>query len=427
MAGKSTYVQVGKHKMALSNLSKPLYPDPEILKAEVIQYYLTVAPTLLNHVKHRALSLVRFPDGIEGEQFFQKNRPEWAPDWIEYVSLGKESKKQYVMPTNEASIVWLANLACLELHQIHARKPHFSNPDYIVYDLDPPETYEFEVLKDIAVALKMHLESYGYEVFLKTTGGKGLHLITPVNALHSFDECFEAAKEVAQPFVRKNKLTTLHIKKESRKGRVLVDIYRNRPSQTIISAYSLRGRPGAPVAMPITWEELNDISSSQHFTLPEVVEKINSDGDAWAGMAAYAVDIHTKRKSRSFVKELGSNPKHKSPEQLKAYEQKRDFSKTPEPKARYEGGDNTGFTIHRHHASHLHYDLRLEMDGVLKSWAVPKGMPPRPGIKRLAVATEDHPMEYLTFEGAIPKGQYGGGKMWIYANGRYEITKKKKD
>lgn len=427
MAKKSTFVKVGKHRLELTNLSKPLYHDPEVLKAEVVQYYLSIAPTILTHLKGRGLSLVRFPDGVDGEQFFQKNVPDWAPDWIERASLGKESKKDYVVATDEASLVWLANLACLELHQMHGRKPHFESPDYIVYDLDPPESYDFNQLIDISKRLKIHLETYGYECFIKTTGGKGLHVVTPIIPQYTFDECFEAAKDLAQPFVNKHADTTLNIKKDARKGRVLIDIYRNRTSQTIIAAYSLRGKEGAPVAMPLSWDELDGLQSAQDFTIFNVLEKINSDGDAWEGMEAFGVEIHTKRKNETYKKSLKENPKHKSPEQLKSYQQKRDFSKTPEPEGLYAGGDNTGFVIHRHHASHLHYDLRLEQDGVLRSWAVPKGMPPRPGIKRLAVATEDHPLEYITFEGEIPKSQYGGGQMWIYANGRYKITKTKKD
>jgi len=428
MARSSKHVQLGKYKLELSNLEKELYPDDGILKAEVIQYYLTVGPTLLNHVKGRALSLVRFPDGIYGEQFFQKNRPDWAPDWIEYTRLGSEDKKDYIIATNEASLVWLANLACLELHQMHAKRPHFDNPDYIVYDLDPPESdYDFQDLKPIAFSLKEHLEGLGYDVFLKTTGGKGLHLLTPVQPKWTYQECFDAAKDAAVPFVEKNANTTLHIKKDARKGRVLIDIYRNRNGQTIIAPYSLRGREGAPVSMPITWEHLEDLDSPKELNIATVTDML-SDGDVWEGFGAYAVPIHTRRKTvKTNKKTLGKNDKHKSPEQLEEYGKKRDFAKTPEPEGLFTGGDGTGFTVHRHHASHLHYDLRLEEDGVLKSWAVPKGLPPRPGIKRLAVATEDHPMEYLTFEGEIPKGQYGGGKMWVYANGRYEITKRKKD
>jgi len=118
---------------------------------------------------------------------------------------------------------------------------------------------------------------------------------------------------------------------------------------------------------------------------------------------------------------------YKTPEQLSGYQQKRDFSKTSEPPADLVVGFDQAFVVHRHHASRLHYDLRLEENGTLRSWAVPRGLPPRPGIKRLAVQVEDHPIEYLTFEGTIPKGQYGGGNMWRYALGKYEKTKDKKN
>src|SRR6187431_658426 len=185
MAKKSQWAQVGKRKLELSNLEKVLFPDDHILKAEVIAYYLNIAPTLLNHVKGRALTLIRFPDAIHGESFYQKNRPEWAPDWLEFVTLGKE-KKDYIIATEPASLVWLANLAALELHQLHGRKPHFDNPDYMVFDLDPPEGYRFADLIPIALELKAHIEGYGYTPFVKTTGGKGMHICCPLEPRWDF-------------------------------------------------------------------------------------------------------------------------------------------------------------------------------------------------------------------------------------------------
>lgn len=427
MAKKSQWVQIGKRKIELSNLDKVLFPEDGIVKAEVIEYYLKIAPTLLTHVKGRALTLIRFPDGIHGEMFYQKNRPEWAPDWIEFALLGKEEKKDYIIATEPASLVWLANLAALELHQLHSRKPSFDHPDYMVFDLDPPEGYHFQDVVDIAFDLKVHVEEFGYTPFVKTTGGKGVHVCCPLEPVRDFHQVFEAAQLIAQPFVdsHKNRLT-LHIKKEARKGRVLVDIYRIRSGQSIVSPYSIRGRVGAPVSMPLKWEELRTLKTPGEFNIRTALEKVISDGDAWEGMDAFAVDLHTHRKQKS-AKKLPASRKHKSPEQLESYEKKRDFSKTPEPVARVIDGSGNNFVVHRHHASHLHYDLRLEKDGVLKSWAVPRGMPPHPGIKRLAVQTEDHPLEYLTFDGKIPKGQYGAGEMWIYALGKYQITKDKKD
>jgi DNA ligase D-like protein (predicted ligase)/DNA ligase D-like protein (predicted polymerase)/DNA ligase D-like protein (predicted 3'-phosphoesterase) len=440
--------QVGRRTLELSNLTKVLYPDDHIVKAELIQYYLKIAPSILAHVKGRPLSVVRYPDGIGGESFFQKNRPEWAPEWLEHVTLGEE-KKDYVIATEDASLVWLANLACIELHQMHSRAPHFERPDYIVYDLDPPEAFRFSDVAGLASEFREHLERFGYHPFVKTTGRKGLHILTPIEPKWGFDKAFEAAKAIAQPFVDSHPSSlTLQIKKEHRKGKVLLDIYRNRPSQTIVSAYSVRGLPGAPVSTPLQWEELSSIESPKIFDLRSVPQRVSENGDRWEAMAAYATALHTERSSpRSMT---GSNllspalsvrggegvdgsatrkhsRKHKTPEQLEAYSRKRSFEKTPEPPPEADiTGQGSAFVVHRHHASRLHYDLRLEQNGVLKSWAVPKGLPPRPGIMRLAVNVEDHPLEYVNFEGAIPKGEYGGGMMWKFAQGRYEITKEKK-
>lgn len=429
MAKKSQWVQVGRRRLELSNLDKPLYPKDGIVKAEVIGYYHKLAPTFLRHAKGRPLTLVRFPDGVGGEMFFQKNRPGWAPEWIESVALGsKEEKKDYVLALEEASMVWLANLACLELHQMHSRRPHYDKPDYMVFDLDPPEGYKFANIVSIAVDLKKYLMDFGYHVFVKTTGGKGVHVVVPLEPRWDFDKIFETLQILAKPFVEaNNKTLTLHLNKEARKGRVLIDIFRNRPGQTIISAYSLRGRDGAPVSTPLPWEELKTTTDPRVFNLTSVMDRVVSEGDPWESIGAYACEIHTERKKAAAPKKVAPSAHHKEPEQLKTYSRKRDFGKTPEPAARVIPGKGNAFVVHRHHATNLHYDLRLEQEGVLKSWAVPRGLPPRPGVKRLAVTTEDHPMEYLTFDGKIPKGQYGGGDMWIYALGRYEITKEKKD
>jgi DNA ligase D-like protein (predicted ligase)/DNA ligase D-like protein (predicted polymerase)/DNA ligase D-like protein (predicted 3'-phosphoesterase) len=454
----SQITQVGKRKIELSNLGKVLYPDDHITKAQLIEYYLKIAPTILAHLKGRPLSLVRYPDGIGGESFFQKNRPGWAPDWIEHVALGEE-KKDYVIATEEATLVWLANLACIELHQMHSRAPHFDKPDYITYDFDPPDGFKFPRVAELALEFKEHLEGFGYHPFVKTTGRKGLHVVTPIEPKRGFHEAFEAAKAVAQPFVESHATAlTLQIKKDYRAGKVLLDIYRNRPSQTIVAAYSARGLPGAPVSTPLHWEELNTLESSKAFGLATVPQRVIENGDPWEAIAAYATPLHTARKSG--VRELvpafspgDSSPgaagqvppqkdanksahskarasasrKYKTPRQLETYSRKRAFDKTPEPPPAEITGRGNAFVVHRHHASRLHYDLRLEQGGVLKSWAVPKGLPPRPGIKRLAVSVEDHPLEYVNFEGAIPKGEYGGGMMWKFAQGRYEITKQKKD
>jgi bifunctional non-homologous end joining protein LigD len=444
MPSRSSQVtQVGKRRIELSNLNKVLYPEDGFIKAQLIEYYFKIAPTILAHVKGRPLSVVRYPDGIGGESFYQKNRPDWAPEWLEHVTLGEE-QKNYVIASEDASLVWLANLACIELHQMHSRAPHFEAPDYIVYDFDPPEGYAFPRVAALALEFKEHLETLGYHPFVKTTGRKGLHVLTPIEPKWSFTAAFEASKAVAQPFVDAHGSTlTLQIKKDYRAGKVLLDIYRNRQSQTIIAAYSVRGSAGAPVSTPLQWDELAALESSKAFNLSNVPQRVIENGDPWEAIAAYATPLHTASgrsrkkvtaRSKPGIQNIVPSPasapdfrKHKTPGQLESYSRKRSFDKTPEPPPAAIIGGGSAFVVHRHHASRLHYDLRLEQNGVLKSWAVPKGLPPRPGVKRLAVNVEDHPLEYVNFEGAIPKGEYGGGMMWKFAQGRYEITKEKKD
>ncbi|MGH9822454.1 MAG: non-homologous end-joining DNA ligase, partial [Blastocatellia bacterium] len=439
--------KVGNRELELSNLAKVLFPEDGIIKAELIEYYLKIAPTVLKHVRGRPLSLVRFPDGIHGESFFQKNMPEWVPKWIERVAIGEgEDKVEYAIAKEDATLVWLANMACIELHQVHSRLPELDSPDYIVWDLDPPERYHFPDVVDLALKLKELLENCGYHTFVKTTGGKGVHVVTPIETHWNFDEVRDAALDIAKTFIERNpRQTTLQIKKDARAGRVFIDIYRNRPHQTIVSAYSVRGRAGAPVSMPLSWPELERVEDPMEFNLRNAVDRVIHEGDAWEAIGAYATGIHTD-KSRSPAqgsKKNESNGDSKdadpegengpdqenaaTPESLTDYARKREFDKTPEPPPGPAGGEGNSFVLHRHHATRLHYDLRLETNGALRSYAVPKGLPPRPGIKRLAVNTEDHPLRYTSFEGTIPKGQYGAGNMWIYATGKYDILKQKKD
>ncbi len=429
MPRKAQLTQVGKHKLEISNLDKVLWPHDGILKAELIEYYLKIAPTILAHLRGRPLSFVRFPDGIDGESFFQKNRPKWAPGWLDHEVIGEPGDSlDYVLASDEASMVWIANHACIEVHHLHSRRPRFDNPDYFVVDLDPPEGYPFPGVVELAFRVREHLESHGYHPFAKTTGRKGIHVVAPIEPKWDFDTVFAAARGMFQPFVRAHSAaTTLHIKKEARQGKVLVDVFRNRPAQTIVAAYSVRGSAGAPVSMPLAWEELEQLADPGEYNLRTAADKVLSEGDPWEGMGAYAVRLHTDRKPAKKKKTPAKSRTHKTPDQLVSYAGRRSFEKTPEPAPEVEGGDGNAFVVHRHHASRLHYDLRLERDGVLKSWAVPKGLPPRPGIKRLAVQVEDHPLEYLTFEGRIPKGEYGAGPMWVYALGRYEVTNDKKD
>ncbi|MBX2817696.1 MAG: non-homologous end-joining DNA ligase [Saprospiraceae bacterium] len=426
---KFQLTQVGKHKIKLTNLDKVLFPESGIIKAELVNYYLQMSSTMQRYIKNRPLSLIRYPDGIDQHQFFQKDKPQWAPKWIDTVALGKTKKKEYMLANNDAVMVFLANLASVEFHVTQDKAPNNDIPNFFIFDLDPEPGQSFEQIKDIAYRLREFVDALGYRSFVKTSGGKGIHLFIPIEPVYDYDTMFAAVESIGKDFVLANpKECTLKIKKEARKGKMLIDIYRNRASQTIIAPYSVRGRKGGPVSMPMSWERLESVTSPNQFHLRNVYQIVKDEGDAWEGFASYASFLHTDTSNRTAVEVVLPESEHyKTPAQLEAYAKKRDFGKTPEPAPSVLTTDGNAFVVHRHHASSLHYDLRLEKDGTLLSWAVPKGLPHKPGIKRLAVETEPHPIQYLQFDGEIPKGEYGGGMMWIYARGKYEITKEKKN
>ncbi len=421
MPSKYVHTEVEGRKLKLSNLDKVLFPDPGILKAEVVQYYMEVADDFLFHIRDRPLTLIRYPDGVHKQKFYAKEKPKWTPEWIESVKI-EHSKEpiNYLVARSKATVIWLANLAALEIHPMQMTIDSMDNPDHYIFDLDPPESQGFEHVKEIAFALRDFLEKYDYTPFVKTSGGKGLHILVPIEPLYTHEEMVDSVKTLAQKFVQENKAScTLNIQKEKRQGKTLIDIYRNHMAQTTVAPYSLRGKPSAPISMPLSWEKLEEIEDSQHFTLRNYRDYLEESRTAWADYASSAAKLHDN------TSEIQVDPEIEK--KLADYIEKRNFENTPEPGLTAEKVTNDRYVIQLHDASNLHYDLRLEIDGVLKSWAIPKGLPIRKGIKRMAIETEPHPLKYLNFEGVIPKGEYGAGSMWIYETGKYTTTELTKD
>jgi len=408
---KEIITEIEGRRIKLSNLQKVLYPSVGIVKAEIINYYITAAPYILKYISQRPLTLIRFPDGVLANRFYSKNKPNWTPQWVASVKVAKDDDITYIMANEIATLAWTANLATLELHPMQIRSNHLKYADHFIFDLDPPETSNFEVVIKLALNLKPFLESFGYHPFIKTSGGKGLHIYVPIIPQYDNDRLVSTLKSLAKAYIKIDPSVTLKMNKEKRKGKVLLDIYRNHKSQTCVAAYSTRGKEGAPVSTPITWEELPNIKSSKEFNIHSVLDRLKTVGDPWDGFYDHAVPLHDQET--------------KPEENLKKYNEKRDFTKTSEPKAALvSGSPNNRYVIQLHDASNLHYDLRIEDEGVLRSWAIPKGLPTKNGFKRLAIETEPHPIKYLTFEGKIPKNEYGGGEMWIFDTGEYEYVKK---
>ena len=350
---KYQVAQVGKRKIRLSNLEKVLFPSAEIIKAELVAYYLKMASTLLRYIRQRPLSLIRYPDGIAAHQFFQKDKPDWAPDWIESVPLGKEEKKHYILATEDASLVWLANLACIELHIRQDRPPNHDRPDFFIFDLDPVPDQPFGEIIEIAQSIRSFLADFGYHPFVKTSGGKGLHVFVPIEPKYDYETLFQTVKILATEFIKSHRSDcTLKINKQARQGKLLLDIYRNRGSQTIIAPYSVRGHPGGPVSMPLSWERMETLDHPSEFDLRNVPNLVRSQGDAWEGFSSFSVPLHTDQDAHTGASiHLPESKFYKSPAQLADYQQKRDFSKTPEPAPSVVHTEGNAFVVHRHHAS----------------------------------------------------------------------------
>jgi bifunctional non-homologous end joining protein LigD len=420
MAKKEVFVTLNEQQLKLSNLDKVLFTEAGIIKAEVIDYYLKMAPHILPFIQKRPLTLIRFPDGVDKTSFYSKNKPDYTPAWIASAALPDKPEITYIEANNEATLVYLANLAAIELHAMTLCSDTFM-PDHFIFDLDPAENVSFEDLKQTASDLNLFLRNENFTPFLKTSGGKGLHIYVPILPEQDNTVVVDFCKKLCGQFISAHPNTTLTISKEKRNHKILLDIYRNHKAQTCAAPFTIRAKATAPVSMPVEWNALPGLKSSQDFTIHTANEYLSENGNAWQNFPDSASNL-VKNKPIAV-----SNPLINVQEPLEAYSKKRDFENTTEPKPEVEvlPSKIPRYVIQKHRATNLHYDLRLEWEGVLLSWAIPKAIPHEPGIKRMAIQTEPHPLKYLFFEGIIPKEEYGGGEMWIFDSGEVEFIEKK--
>jgi bifunctional non-homologous end joining protein LigD len=251
-------VQVGGRSLRISNLDKVLYPQAGFTKAGVLDYYARVAEAILPHLADRPVSLRRFPDGADSEGFFEKNCPDYRPDWmgISCVEHG-DSTVRYCRFDEPAALVWAANLGALELHPLLCRAEHPNRPDSMVFDLDPGAPAGLGECIEVAFLLRKMLDAVQLRSWVKTSGGKGLHIYVP---LHT-DVTFEQTKATAQAFARTlerhrpDGITSV-MRRSERPGKVFVDWSQNDAHKSTISVFSLRARPRPRVSTPVAWEEL---------------------------------------------------------------------------------------------------------------------------------------------------------------------------
>jgi bifunctional non-homologous end joining protein LigD len=285
-------LKVGRTMVELSNTAKVLFPEDGITKGDLVAYYRSVAEVMLPLLRDRPVSMTRFPDGITGNGIVQKNVPAYFPDWITRVRVRKEGGSlQQVVCDKPATIVYLANQACIELHAFLSRLDHIDEPDQLIFDLDPPDGDRFGDVRVCALRLRDLLTGeLGLPAFVKTTGGKGLHIHVPLNAREDFDTVRAFARQAAELLAARNPdLVTTEQRKDKRGPRIYADIMRNAYAQLAVVPYSVRARPGAPAAMPLSWDELDDEGLRPgQFTLrtvPDRIREARRTGGPWAGMA----------------------------------------------------------------------------------------------------------------------------------------------
>jgi bifunctional non-homologous end joining protein LigD len=261
----------------------------DITKGELVHYYRDVAAQMVPYLRDRPLAMARYPDGIDGERVFQKNAPGHYPDWVRTAQVKKrDGEVRHVVCDNPATLVYLANQACIEPHVFLSRIDKIDEPDQLVFDLDPPDPSGFGVARAAALELRALLEGeLGVTTFVKTTGGKGLHVHVPLDRRAGFDDVRAAAREIAAALAAAHPDSmTMEQRKDKRGNRLFLDILRNAYAQTVVAPYSVRARPGAPVATPLHWDEVADEALTPgRFSMRTIFERLAATPDPWTGMA----------------------------------------------------------------------------------------------------------------------------------------------
>jgi bifunctional non-homologous end joining protein LigD len=297
-ASTKVAVDVEGTQVVLSNLEKVLYPEVGFTKGQVLDYYTRIAPVLLPHLAGRALTRKRYPDGVEGMVFFEKNAPRGTPPWVHTETLpspGSSKQREtidYVVVDDLATLVWTANLAALELHthmwrvqKKRGKPPAAGPPDMIVFDLDPGEPATIVECCEVAQLLREVMCEDGHEPLAKTSGSKGLQLYARADGFTSSEETSAYAKELAQRFEKSHPDLVVHrMTKTLRPGKVLVDWSQNSAAKTTISVYSLRARSRPTVSTPVTWDEVAACRKPTDlvFTSDDVLARVEELGDLFA-------------------------------------------------------------------------------------------------------------------------------------------------
>jgi bifunctional non-homologous end joining protein LigD len=295
-------IEVGGRTIAVKNLDKPLFPAkgklPEVSKGAVIDYYRRVAETMLPHLQGRPVSLQRCPDGIE-DCFFQKDVPDYFPDWIARAELPAENKSvHYLRVEDAATLVYIANQGAIALHVGLAPVDKPQHPDRLIFDLDP-STDDFSQVRWAAGVLRGAFEEMEMPSFVMTTGSRGLHVVVPLDRSADFEATRTFGRDMAARLAKRHpERLTVEQRKDKRGGRIFLDVLRNAYGQTAVAPYSLRTKPGAPVATPLDWDEVDGDLHPDGWSPRNLFRRLSQKNDPWSGMQRRAVKLDAKRLDR---------------------------------------------------------------------------------------------------------------------------------
>lgn len=278
-------MQFGQYTVEISNRDKRLFPEQEITKNDVIEYYDRISDRLLPYLKDRPLTLLRYPDGIEEDGFYQKKVPDYFPDWIKTIKVKKKEggSVRQVICNNKATLIYLVNQGTVSFHPWLSRISSLNYPDKLVFDLDPPEGSFDLVCKGATVLRTLLEEVLGLNAFLMTTGSKGMHVVCPVKPNHTFEEVRSFAEQVAAHIEEQHPdAFTTEMRIEKRKGKLFLDYLRNSYAQTAIAPYTLRPIKGAPIATPLSWDEVNKKGlTSQTYHIKNIFRRLARKDEPW--------------------------------------------------------------------------------------------------------------------------------------------------
>jgi len=294
-------VKIGKHVVTITNRQKIYWPDEGFTKGDVIDYYDKISEYILPHLKGRPLSLKRNPNGIRDNGFYHKDAGENAPDYVEVFKVKSESNNKiidYIVCNNKATLLYVANLGCIEINPWNSTMKKPDHPTWMVIDIDPSEKNTFTQVVDTALAVKMVLDKAGVKSFCKTSGSSGLHVYTPLKNKYDFTTVKDFAQIIAS-LVQEQlpEITTLERSLSKRGPRIYIDWLQNRTGQTLASVYSLRPVPGASVSTPLDWKEVNHQLHPGQFTFKDIFQRIKKKGDIFLPVLSEANSIEKALKA----------------------------------------------------------------------------------------------------------------------------------